>query len=159
MSEEKRRICHVCAGMPREYFCGVCDEGRDYDALAAQRDELMQARNGLVENNDALHMQLAELRAQRDEGLAREAEAQRTIELYVKGEASLREENEALQQRLAEAEKLPRAVTDVIEIAKKIEKQAFAKGVENFEIGTFSSLAYALKRLASPGCADGEKAE
>lgn len=47
---------------------------QDYMTLASERDELMQSRNGLIENNDNLHIQLAEMRSQRDEGLAREAE-------------------------------------------------------------------------------------
>lgn len=135
--------------------------GKPSDVLFEHAQRLRRALNGsrklLVES---LRIE-RKLRHERDEADTRAAALQTEVQRLTFERQPLEgaysavlKQNDELQQRLAEAEKLPRAVTDVIEIAKKIEKQAFAKGVENFEIGTFSSLAYALKRLASPGCAD-----
>lgn len=143
----------------------------DYDDLATERDELIQARNGLIENNDNLHIQLAELRDQLDEGFARQAELREELrqmtvardrwQFDYKNEQDttgrLIDRCDHLTKRLAEAEKQPRALTDVIEIARKIDKEAFAKGTQNVEVGTFRSLAYAPGRLTSPACTNEQK--
>jgi hypothetical protein len=92
------------------------------------------------------------LAAQRDEGLAREAELQKQVERLRVDAADVNwmvEQRDALQQHLAEAEKLARSLLDEYDEAKQNARQ--------YRPGAVIGLA--LRFLASPGCADGEKAE
>jgi hypothetical protein len=104
-----------------------------------------RARLSLTAERDALA-------AQRDEGLAREAELQKQVERLRVDAADVNwmvEQRDALQQHLAEAEKLARSLLDEYDEAKKNARQ--------YRPGAVIGLA--LRFLASPGCADGEKAE
>lgn len=77
------------------------------------------------------------LAAQRDEGLAREAELRKELELVRKAVPNSTLQLVSLQQRIAEAEKLLRKVCD-----------EDWSGAKTSHIESF---------LTRPGCADGEK--
>lgn len=105
------------------------------------------------------------LAAQRDEGLAREAELHNMLE---RQEASaqtlhevigkLREERDARQQRLADAEK---QVPLLKSVAKQLElfHSAYPEQWVGYLDDALGGLRYAIEMLARPGCADGEKAQ
>lgn len=116
---------------------------QDYITLASERDELMQARNGLIENNDNLHIQLAEMRAQRDEGLVRE---------------------EDLRKALEDANSLCRSCYQVVERIAIIEGDvafgsAFGRLQESLRGSLERQHRVMFPKEASPSCADGEKAK
>jgi hypothetical protein len=119
----------------------VCIRAADeIKKLAVERDEFMQARNELVENNYMLHNHLSNLRWERDEGLAREAVLSGKVETMRRYNNEANAQNDALRQRLAEAEKLLRSTRGYFAI----------EGTMGIGIDAF---------LVSPSCADGEKAE
>lgn len=112
--------------------------GKPSDVLFEHAQKLRRALNGsrklLVES---LRIE-RKLRHERDEGLAREAELKDAAEGYRVWGGGMRLERDALQQRLAEAEKL--------------------LGISWFS-STPEHRAAIDAFLASPGCADGEKAQ
>jgi hypothetical protein len=139
-----------------------------YDALAAQRDEAVAAHEALGKVCSFRQLGFEKMRAQRDEGLAREAELQKENRLLRHESASflqtmaktcellgidrdsakqapgkpsdvLYAHAKALQQRLAEAEKLLRECNEGF---KDFISDPFIRRIETF--------------FASPGCADGE---
>lgn len=150
MSEVKRRICHVCAGMPREYFCGVCDQGRDYEALAAQRDEGL-AREAEYKAQHRRDVHTLDKLSQIETDLLN---TQHELALFMDGYTGQWQAREALQKRLAKAQEI---------LAKAIylqwyDEPGYVPWVEGGEsLRQFQAREEAMEQLRDVGCADGEK--
>lgn len=153
-------ICHQCsANLDIGDFCGVMvyDEDLDEQVLDTTYGAGQIAR--LIADYDAIA-------AQRDEGLAREAELRSEVtrltgfvvrrreeaERYDEALQTLASQRDTLQQRLAEAEKLLRETLEFYDDGVGRDDEHG----NNIEWDFWQKIH---SYLASPGCADGEKAE
>jgi hypothetical protein len=133
MSEVKRYYAEAV----NEHALGAFVSSKDYDALAAQRDEAVAAHEALGKVYNFTQLGFGKMMAQRDEGLAREAE---------------------LRERLAAETGYYRST--LRNVLKDIRDDIARGGLAPSWSGVAETISIALNTAGtdSPGCADGEKA-